>query len=53
MLIVPGGTQYDGGRGYCDEWDGVFGCGGGSILGLEQGKYPYNLILRQKHNQLL
>ncbi|HGM1411684.1 TPA: glycine rich domain-containing protein [Clostridioides difficile] len=42
MLIVPGGTQYDGGRGYCDEWDGVFGCGGGSILGLEQGKYPYN-----------
>ncbi|HDF2938391.1 TPA: hypothetical protein PC515_000045 [Clostridioides difficile] len=42
MLIVPGGTQYDGGRGYCDEWDGVFGCGGGSILGLERGKYPYN-----------
>ncbi|HGM3417907.1 TPA: glycine rich domain-containing protein [Clostridioides difficile] len=42
MFIVPGGTQYDGGRGYCDEWDGVFGCGGGSILGLERGKYPYN-----------
>ncbi|WP_254213735.1 glycine rich domain-containing protein [Clostridioides difficile] len=42
MLIVPGGTQYDGGRGYYDEWDGVFGCGGGSILGLERGKYPYN-----------
>ena len=42
MLIVPGGTQYDGGRGYCDEWDGVFGCGGGSILGLERDKYPYN-----------
>lgn len=42
MLIVPGGTQYDGGRGYCDEWDGVFGCGGGSILNLQREKYPYN-----------
>ncbi|MER0283800.1 glycine rich domain-containing protein [Clostridioides difficile] len=42
MLVVPGGTQYDGGRGYRDEWDGVFGCGGGSILGLERNKYPYN-----------
>ncbi|UUV13133.1 glycine rich domain-containing protein [Clostridioides difficile] len=42
MLIVPGGTQYDGGRGYYDEWDGVFGCGGGSILNLQREKYPYN-----------
>lgn len=42
MLIVPGGTQYDGGRGFYDEWDGVFGCGGGSILNLQRDEYPYN-----------